>query len=184
MEFGLRSDLDYVAEVARDPTANLDFGIPLLPAEVDDILERQATAAVAAPLLHAYGDSHPDEFAGWYQDQAHGGAFVVLFTANLESNLLELWQTLLGRTAPIAFQVKGARYTLAELAALQASIERDIPLWADRGVDIVFIGTRVSLNVVEISVLVPAPTAQQQLTAVYGTDSIVVYVTDKPPQTG
>lgn len=56
--------------------------------------------------------------------------------------------------------------------------------WAARGIDIVFVGTRVSQNVVEIGVLGPAPTAEQQLAAAYGADAIVVYIMDEPPETG
>lgn len=181
-EFGLRADLDYITEVARDPTATFGFGVALLPVEVDDLLRRQATAEAAAPLLDAYGEEHPDEFAGWYQDQAHEGALVVLFTGHLEDHLRGLWQTLQGRTPPILVQVKGARSTLAMLAALQTRIEHDTSAWADRGIKIVFVATRVSLNVVELSVLAPAPTAEEQLADVYGPDDIIVYITDEPPK--
>jgi hypothetical protein len=170
--------------VAGNPTATSDFGVPLLPEEVDEILRRQSTAAEVAPLLDAYGEQHADEFAGWFQDQAHGGAFVVLFTANLEDHLLGLWKTLWGRTRTIAVQVKPALHTLNQLTALQARIVDDIPLWADHGIEIVFVGTRVSQNLVEISVLAPAPTADRELVAAYGPDTISVYLTDQPAQTG
>jgi hypothetical protein len=113
-EFGLRADLTYIADVARDPAATSQYGVPLLPDEVEDLLRRQTAADVAAPLLDAYGERHPSEFAGWFLDQAQGGVFVVLFTANTEDHLRGLWQTLLGRTRPIAVQVRQARYTLVE----------------------------------------------------------------------
>jgi hypothetical protein len=182
-EFGLRADLAYIAQVARDPTATSDFGVPLLPSEVADLLRRQASATEVAPLLDAYGQQHPDEFAGWFQDQAHGGAFVVLFTANFLDHVHGLSQTLSGHTPPIAVQVKPAERTLIELEALQARIERDMAPWADRGIQIVFVGTRVSQNVVEIGVLAPAETAEQELNVAYGADAIRVFITDQPPQT-
>jgi len=180
--FGLSADLDLVAEVARDPTATSDYGVPLLPAEVSHVLRRQVAHETAGPLLDAYGERHQHEFAGWFQDDLQRGAFVTLFTGNLQDHVRGLWDMLLSRTPPIAVQVRPARYSLAELAALQARIEQDAPAWADRGISIVMIGPRISVNAVEITVLAPAEGAEQALAAEYGEDAIIVYVTDKPPQ--
>jgi hypothetical protein len=180
--FGLRAGLDSIAEVARDPSATSDYGVPLMPAEVAHVLRRQVDVEATRALLDAYGVQHQDEFAGWFRDDVQRTLFVVFFTAHAQDHLRGLWDTLLARTPPIGVQVKQARYTLVELEALQARIQHDAPAWADRGISIVGIATRVPLNVVEISVLAPAPTAEQQLAAEYGPDAIRVYVVDTSPQ--
>jgi hypothetical protein len=79
--------------------------------------------------------------------------------------------------------VKPAEHTLIELESLQERIERDMAPWADRGIRIVFVGALLSENVVEIGVLAPATTAEQDLNAAYGADAIKVLITDQPPQT-
>jgi hypothetical protein len=182
--FGLVADLDFIAQVARDPTAKSDYWVPLMPEELAHVLRLQSDAEAAASLLDAYGEQHPDEFAGWFGDDIQRGVYVALFTANLQDHVRGLWGTLLERTPPIAVQVKPARYTFAELHALQVRIEHDMPMWAERGIQIVAIAMRVPLNVEEIWVLAPAPTAEKDLAAAYGSNAIKVYVSDTGPQVG
>jgi hypothetical protein len=58
-EFGLRGDLAYVAQVARDPAATSDFGVPLLPAEVADLLRRQVSGTEVCPTARCLRPTTP-----------------------------------------------------------------------------------------------------------------------------
>lgn len=159
------------------------YGVPLLASEVADIRSREVGAAAAAPLIDAYGDRFPDSFAGWYQDQEHGGVIVVLFTKDLTHHMRGLWELLLARTPPITVEVGLARRTLRELEAIRDQVANDTAAWAAQGVRIAFFATRIPENLIEISVLAPAHNAEQLLSAKYGADAIHVFISDKPPQT-
>lgn len=52
-EFGLRADRAYVESVSQDPKAQLDFGVPLLPAEVSELEARSVAASIVVPMLEA-----------------------------------------------------------------------------------------------------------------------------------
>ena len=79
-EYGLRHDLAWVREVAADPTAVMDFGVPMLPVETASLFARNELADPVRRVLDGYG--HTDEFGGLYIDNAQGGVIVVLWTTD------------------------------------------------------------------------------------------------------
>ena len=67
-KFGLNSTERFVRGVATDPTASLEFGVPLLPAEVADLTRRAQVASSIGPVTEAL-EKDP-AFAGLYTDQS------------------------------------------------------------------------------------------------------------------
>lgn len=121
-EFGLRADDAWVREVAADPAARWNYGVPLTAAEEAELDGRSAHVNELAPVLEAYGALHPDEFAGMYVDQERGGLLVVLFSANVDEHAAAIAQ-LVRPGAPIELQL--APHTQADLHELMEQITAD-----------------------------------------------------------
>jgi hypothetical protein len=164
-ENGLPAGVPYVLAMACVPDANVDFGVPLSPAEIAEFQRRGQTVDTMLPAVQAYADSHGDEFGGLYIDQARGGVLTVLWTARIDEHLAAL-RALVHPRAPIA--VRQVRWTERELAGLQARIAADwnwfraIPA-APRGVGIDTIN-----NVVQVSVSSANASASEMIVAHYG----------------
>lgn len=148
-EFGLRADFEFIAAVAVDPRAVMDFGVPLLPEEVREIERRSADADRIVPIVQTYVAGYPAEFGGLYIDQAHGGRVTVLFTDHLLEHETALRERLVGIGAVALRQV---RYSEAVLRALQDRISTDSDWIATipavfQGVGVDTIGNRVEMNI-------------------------------------
>jgi hypothetical protein len=162
---GLPADVAYVLAMACVPDANVDFGVPLSPAEIAEFQRRGQTVDAILPAVQAYADSHGDEFGGLYIDSTRGGVLTVLWTGRVQEHLAAL-RALVHPDAPIA--VRQVRWTERELTRLQARIAGDwdwfraIPA-APRGVGVDTIG-----NVVEVSISSANPAASDMIVAHYG----------------
>ena len=83
--FGLRTDQVWISAVAADPAAEAgrqDFGVPLLPFERADLLNRPQQPEVARQI-EVYGQAVPDDWAGVFMDQQAGGVLVAAFSDNV-----------------------------------------------------------------------------------------------------
>jgi catechol 2,3-dioxygenase-like lactoylglutathione lyase family enzyme len=120
-EFGLRADEAYVRAVFANPTASLDFGVPLLPAEAIDLRKRASAAADVALVVRSYGATVPDEYAGVYIESATGNVYG-LFTAHVD----EARSAITARISPLARFVAGpARFALGQLKTTLAAAGSD-----------------------------------------------------------
>jgi hypothetical protein len=77
-QYGLRADSMFVRAVAIDPAAQaglIEFGVPLLPYELADLLSRHWDPDLLAQV-RGYGLLFPDDFAGAYINQRANGVVV------------------------------------------------------------------------------------------------------------
>ena len=84
-QYGLRADVIWVRAVAVKPEAQAgvpEFGYPLMPDELDDLMSRGWDAELHSQV-RAYGLLFPDEFAGAYESIALSGV-VISFKGDIE----------------------------------------------------------------------------------------------------
>lgn len=130
-------------------------------------------------VVQAYGDEHPDEFAGVYYDQENGGRLVARFTRHLDLHQQAL-DALLG--SPGRVVVLGAVFTQATLQGIVDSVVGNYRQLAAQGIDLMEAGVDVIHNNIEISAKSDDPGAERTLEA-YGPPGVIVvhlYPADKP----
>lgn len=122
-EYGMRSDLAYVREVAIDPRAtNTDYGVPVYPEEFEETQGRFDASMRIARSLDGYTHGHTDEFGGLYLDEATRTGVVTLWTAHLAEHAAAI-RAIVGPDARVAFgQVT---YTERDLRTLQDEITKE-----------------------------------------------------------
>jgi hypothetical protein len=130
-------------------------------------------------VVQAYGDAHPDEFAGVYYDQENGDRLVARFTGNLDLHQRAL-DALLG--SPDRVVVLSAVFTEATLQGIVDSVGSDHQQLADQGIDLLSAGVDVIRNNVQVEAKSDDPQAERILQA-YGPPGVIVvglYPADKP----
>lgn len=131
--FGLNAELKHVRGQERAQGASRrELGIPLSPAEVDELSRRQVVIAALAK----YEREHERDagWAGQWFDNAAGGVVHVAYTRSLSVNeLKQLDNALPGGTT---VEVSVAEFDLDELSTVAAGVgsSQNFQLWADRGV--------------------------------------------------
>jgi hypothetical protein len=140
-KIGLRSDLAWVRLVADDPAAQAGIpsvGVPLMPDELAALEQRASTAKAVALVVEDYIADHPEQYAGHYIDPA-SGVVTAMFTEAIPAHEAAL----LARVRPGApLRVRLARWTMAELGAVQARITKAAPSLAAEGMFLVSVGSR------------------------------------------
>jgi hypothetical protein len=132
-----------------------------------------------AQVVQAYGDEHPDEFAGVYYEQDHGGRLVARFTGHLDVHQRAL-DALLGSSGRVV--VLAARFTTATLQGIADSVFGNHDQLAAAGIFLMEGGVDIINNLVDLSVKSDDPNAGRTLQA-YGSPGEVVlhvYPTDRP----
>jgi hypothetical protein len=81
-EMSLQNDLEHVRAVAADPSAGMEFGVPLLPSEFDELMSRSASVEEIIPIVQAEAAKAPNDYCGLYIDNANGGALTSGWKAN------------------------------------------------------------------------------------------------------
>lgn len=147
--YGLIAEPSHVRRVADDPAAVLDYGVPLLPFEVQEIEARPARARPVTEVVRAYAALHLEEFGGLYIDHARFGVVTVLWTANIETHAANLAEAL-ADVGPVI--VRPVRTTEADLEALSARIVADQAWLAEipavlKGVEVDVVDNRVRMFV-------------------------------------
>jgi hypothetical protein len=130
-------------------------------------------------VAQAYGQRHPDEFAGVYYDQQHGGRLVARFTGHLDVHQHAL-DDLLG--SPGRVVVLSAVFTEATLQRIVDAVGGSYPQLAAQGIDLMTAGVDVIHNRVEVEAKTDNPEAERILQA-YGPPGVIVvhlYPADKP----
>lgn len=157
---GLRSDEPWIRTVAADPSATVAYGVPLTPAEKDDLDRRAVQAPIVVAVVERYGSRHPSEWAGVHIDQTRGGLVVARFTARLEEHRRAI-QALLGPDA--RFEVLLARWTTAELGELAERVVSERGWLATIGAAFINVGVHVDENLVVLRISSANPRASEQI---------------------
>lgn len=174
-EFGLRADEGWVREVAANPAAVMDFGVPLLPFERDEIMNRPNGGDELLAPIQAYLAAHADVSGGIYIDQANGGIVTILVTddpAPHEAALAEL----VGPDAAVA--VRQVRWTEADLNGLHERIVADQAFLPSLPARMKSTATDTIDNVVELSISSAVPDAAERIIAHFGAQGRLRVISD------
>ncbi len=169
-EFGLRSDEAWVRTVAADPAAVMDFGVPLMPFERDEIMRRPNGGDALTTALNDYLAQHADVAGGLYIDQAAGGIVTVLVTDDPAPHEAAL-AALVGPDA--AFVIRRVRWTEAELRDLQDRIVADMAFIESIPARFKAAGVNVFDNVAELSISSAVPDAAERVVAHFGAQEML-----------
>ena len=164
-EFGLRDDEAWVRAVAANPTAVMDFGVPLMPFERDEIMRRPSGEEGLTTALQDYLAKHADVSGGLYIDQAAGGIVTILVTDDPGPHEVAIAE-LVGPDAAVA--VRQVRWTEAELVDLQDRISADDAFLASLPARMKGSGVFIIDNVVELSISSAVPDAGERIAAHVG----------------
>lgn len=159
-EFGLRSDEAWVRAVAANPAAVMDFGVPLLPFERDQIENRPVGEDPVVLAVQGYLAKHPDIAGGLYLDQARGGIVTMLVTADPELHEAAV-RAEIGADAPLA--VRQVRWTERELRDLQDRITADRAFLASIPAVMTTASVDIVGNIAELTISSAAPDAAQRI---------------------
>ena len=173
-EYGLRHDLTWIRQIAADPTAVLDFGVPMLPAETASLFARNNLPDPVRQVLDGYG--HADEFGGLYIDNVQGGIVVVLWTTDPAVHDAAI-RPKLPPCHPVEFRL--VRWSERELRGWQDRISADMDWMTDIPAKLTGVGADISANVVNIDVSSANPDAADLIVAHYAApDGMIRVISD------
>jgi len=129
-----------------------EFGIPLTPDELDDLLSRRWWDPVVFDVIRKYGDVFPHEFAGQYPNLG-GSGVVVNFTDRIDRHRKALANLLPLATA---FDVRKVEWSYKDLEAFADLLEKDRAWFQSIGV-VTSITPNVQNNRVRLGVTGPKP---------------------------
>ena len=119
--FGLNADQTWIRRVAADPAAKPgieEFGIPLMPFELTDLMSRRWDGDLLAQVT-AYGRLFPDEFAGAFINLKATGV-IVAFTDRVDRHAAALSNLV---PAGAVVEVRQARWSLKDLEGFIKQVE-------------------------------------------------------------
>ncbi len=171
-DYGLRRDLAWVREVADDPTAVMDFGVPMLPAETASLFARNELGDMVQAALGAYG--HTAELGGIYIDNRQGGVVVVLWTSDPAIHEAAIRA---GLPACHPVQFRQVKWSEQELRGWQDRISADFDWMSEIPARIESAGVDIELNVVSVTVSSAEPDAAERIVAHYDAPPGMIRVT-------
>lgn len=172
-EFGLRADEAWVRVVAMNPAAVMDFGVPLMPFERDDIMNRSNGDAVG--IVQGYAAEHADVSGGLYIDNAAGGIVTFLVTDDPEPHVAAL-DLLIGPDAAVA--VRQVRWTEAELRDIQDRVSADEAFLASLPARMTTASVDVIDNIAELTISSPVADAGQRIVEHFGAEGKLRVISD------
>lgn len=122
--FHLRADEAWIVRVASDPASDPGealFGVPLLPAEVDELIAHTQANVDTGAVLLAYGATVPDDWYDWYVDEPTG-TVIGRFLRNLDRHRTAL-ERLLSPSA--RWEVRQVDQQELEMIDLVARVKAD-----------------------------------------------------------
>lgn len=165
MEWGLPSDLAFIAKVAADPTATSEFGAPFLPSEIAEIGARGERADRIIPIVQQYAAGNTAVFGGLWIDQSAGGLVTASFTDDLVRHQAVLADLLAGQGV---VRIVQARYAESVMRALQDRITTDRAWFETIPAKLLGVGYDVIANAVEINVSTANPDVAALVSSRYG----------------
>jgi hypothetical protein len=145
--YGLRADLMWVRIVAANPEAQAgipEFGVPLVPDELADLLSRRWDPDLLAQA-RGYGLLFPEDFAGAYINQKANGV-VIAFKDRVERHRVALSNLVPPESV---VEVRRVDWSLADLHGFVDQINSE-KAWFDSIGVIVHPGENVLENVVDV----------------------------------
>jgi hypothetical protein len=127
--YGLRSDLAWVMQVARDPANANEMKVPLLPGEINAVAAKNRAIQDVMPAVIAYGQG----FADYGGARIEGTKGIVLFGSEVEAHQATL-DRLFG---PGRITVLQAPYSIAELEALGETVMAERHWFRSLGVELI-----------------------------------------------
>ena len=123
--FGLRSDVSWIMAVAADAASErgaTDFGVPLLPEEIKDLLRRTHATPEIVDVILDYSRTIPDDWIGLKTDPKPGGQVVVAVSRDDDWH-----QGVLTRLLPEGsrFDVRLVEQSAVELAQFAVRVRAD-----------------------------------------------------------
>lgn len=164
-QWGLRADQAWVKQVAQDPSATREYGVPLLPSEKVELGGRPVDSEGVISVLQAYGSANPDEFGGLFIDRQNGETPTALFTGNLGQHEAAIRAKL---RPGARFAVGESRFTERELRALQERIVADDPVLRAEGIAAIVVGADPIAGTVPVEISTERTDAAAVLAARYG----------------
>jgi hypothetical protein len=174
-DFGLRADDAWILQVAADPSAADEYGVPLTPEEGTELDRRAATVEPMRAVIAPYGQQHPGEYAGVWIDQTKGGMVIAQFTRRIDQHRAAL----AGQMRPGApLEVREVKWTLAELTAMAGRLRGADRWFASIDAFLLSVGVDVATNRVKIEISSANPEAADEIAAHFGLQGKVLVVSD------
>lgn len=129
--FGLRADRGWVLQVADDPAATMDAGIPLLPWELDRLGAAIQSTGPIIEVLTRYGQRFPDSFAGVIVE---GQTVILLMADHVDGHRAVLERVM---RDPTRFDVREVRWSMKALTAFASTVEAERDWFDTVSVDLV-----------------------------------------------
>lgn len=123
--FSLRSGSDWISTVVSDPTSTrgvIEFGVPLLPVEIDELLRRTHSASNIVDVIRDYSITIPDDWVGVVAGPAPEAIVIVKVSRDKDWH-----QEVLGRLLPegARFDVRLVEQSADELLQFAARVRAD-----------------------------------------------------------
>lgn len=153
--FGMRADAPYVISVAQDPLANLQFGIPLLPAEVESMNYRGKVRDLIEPVRR-YVTDRPEIFGGVFIDQKDQASVHLLVTPGHDKEAASARSLV---PEEVRLSQHSVEHSLQYLRDLHGRLTRT---WRDGGesmAGVVSIATNVAANAVAVGTVLDRDSA-------------------------
>lgn len=159
-DWGLRSDEEWLRQVAQDPDAvTSELGVPVTPEEAAEL--QQMLLDEPRTRLIMYGAREHEQFGGLWVNDA-GFDVVMLFTADLERHR----RAVAALTPQMRVDIRPARFSEAELRTLQRDLVDE--LFGVEGMEFLSLGLDTKNNVLHLEAKSNDPTLEERLEAQYG----------------
>jgi hypothetical protein len=157
-ENSLRADLAHVRAVAADPAARMEFGVPLLPSEFDELMSRSANADEIVTIVQEEAAKAPGDYCDVYLDNAREGAVTSLWKSNRLVHELAI-RARVRPGAPIAFG--DCRFSQPEQEAAMDKLRAFDHHWMEDEIPAALqgFGFDTSTNVLEMQISSAVPNA-------------------------
>jgi hypothetical protein len=167
-DLGMRHDLAYVLQAAKDPAArNMLLDFPMYPEEEAKLMAEQADTDVVVPIVQAHAAANADEFGGLYiglGDERDDGV-VTLWTGHLAEHEAAI-RARLDPENRVAF--RRVRYSEAFLRGIQDRISGDWDWLISVPAAPLGVGVDILENVVSMQVSSADPQAEAMIREHYG----------------
>lgn len=173
-EFGLRSDEAWVRAVAANPAAVMDFAVPLMPFERDDLMNRGNGEEALIESVQGYLAQHADVSGGVYIDNPAGGIVTILVTDDPKVHEAALAELI----GPAVVAVRQVRWTEAELRDIQDRVSADQAYLASLPARMTTAGVDIIDNIAELTISSAVPDAGEQIVAHFGAERRLRVISD------
>jgi hypothetical protein len=169
--YGLRFDIPWILGVANDPTASDLYRVPLLPAELQQVVDASWSADDLLPKARAFADDDPDFAGAWIELPR----VVVAFAGDVPERRAQT-EGLFGDRVI----VRDARFSLAQLEGFMATVTADKTWFTSVGGEVVDIGIDEAMNIVRIHTRLPDETIERAARERFGDSGWMEFSYDGP----